>query len=654
MDNFINFIGNKVPAQSISTDKWKILIVDDEQDIHKITKLVLKPLIYDNRSVEFFSAYSAVEAFSVLEKEPQIAIVLLDVVMETDDAGLVLVKRIREELKNSKVRIILRTGQPGQAPEKSVISKYDINDYKEKTELTTTKLFTSVISSLRSYRDIKTLDDQKKIIEEKSFLNQFILNSMPCKTLLINEEGTAISCTHFNDDKGDKNWICVKSDGKCTEHCNWLNMNIPLSSSEQKRWEYKTGNKTYEVCYFPTENDIRLVYAFDISERVRVEMERSSFEAQLVQSQKMEAVGLLASGIVHDFNNYLTAISGFAQMINSGRGVKTGKNYATRIVSTVGKASKLVSRLLTFSRIGKGEMQPIRISTLLEDCIELLKPKCKLVKIKLLDSTSNLYVYGDLNTIQNSLLNLGINSIDAMPQGGNLIYKLDVFSDNDFGGLYLTVEVTDDGIGISDDIKKRVFEPFFTTKEEGKGTGLGLAGAYGCIRKHNGIISLESSLGEGTTFKILLPILRHSNINSPINMACSIPERETKASVVLCTNDSITIDTLKPLIESLGHIVDLYPLDSSTMDRISKGSNKGDLLIIDIEDMQEPEQSLVINSLQKDYIKPILFLSDRDKYIVPLDGAENKVFLRKPFDYHQFYNSFAGALDLGINKNTKG
>lgn len=161
MESYLNFVDSHV-SQDLSANKaWKVLVVDDEEDIHKITRLVLKPLTFDNCSLDFIHAYSAKEAFSILKSTPDIAIVLLDVVMETDDAGLVLVERIREELNNKLIRIILRTGQPGQAPEKSVISKYDINDYKEKTELTTTKLFTTIISSLRSYRDLLSLESHK-------------------------------------------------------------------------------------------------------------------------------------------------------------------------------------------------------------------------------------------------------------------------------------------------------------------------------------------------------------------------------------------------------------------------------------------------------------------------------------------------------------
>jgi len=146
------------PKESIHENPWTILIVDDDEEIHTVTKLVLKNYRFAEQPLRFLDAYSCKEAKEILDKEPNIALALLDVVMEEDDAGLSLVKYIRETLDNQLTRLVLRTGQPGQAPEETVISTYDINDYKDKTELTATKLKTLMYSTLRSYRDITALN----------------------------------------------------------------------------------------------------------------------------------------------------------------------------------------------------------------------------------------------------------------------------------------------------------------------------------------------------------------------------------------------------------------------------------------------------------------------------------------------------------------
>lgn len=159
---------------------WKILVVDDDSEVHAVTRLALAKLRFAGRGVRLLGAYSAAAAADILQGEADIALILLDVVMETDDAGLKLVRRIRDEFGNHAVRIILRTGQPGQAPEEDVIVDYDINDYKAKTELTTQKLFTTVVAALRAYAHIMALETNRrglqKIIDSTDRL--FELHSM--------------------------------------------------------------------------------------------------------------------------------------------------------------------------------------------------------------------------------------------------------------------------------------------------------------------------------------------------------------------------------------------------------------------------------------------------------------------------------------------
>lgn len=171
---FLDDADDAEPDAPAVGNRWKMLIVDDEPEVHSITKLVLADFVYKGRPAHFISAHSAAEARAILARETDIAMILLDVVMETDDAGLKLVHHIREELKNRHVRIILRTGQPGQAPERAVILDYDINDYKAKTQLTAQQLFTTTVAALRSYEDIMAIEANRrglaKIIEASSSL----------------------------------------------------------------------------------------------------------------------------------------------------------------------------------------------------------------------------------------------------------------------------------------------------------------------------------------------------------------------------------------------------------------------------------------------------------------------------------------------------
>jgi response regulator RpfG family c-di-GMP phosphodiesterase len=152
--------------KAVTRTPWKILIVDDEQEIHNVTKMVLRGVTYKGKGLQFLHAYTAKSAVEIISENSDTAIILLDVVMEQDDAGLNIIHTIREDLNNKLVRIIIRTGQPGQAPEKKVIVDYDINDYREKTELTSQKLFSTVIASLRAYENILTIDMNRKGLEK--------------------------------------------------------------------------------------------------------------------------------------------------------------------------------------------------------------------------------------------------------------------------------------------------------------------------------------------------------------------------------------------------------------------------------------------------------------------------------------------------------
>jgi diguanylate cyclase len=145
----------------INLDRWKVIIADDEPDVHRATQIALGNLIFEGKPVVFVSAYSGEECKQLINVHTDAALILLDVVMETNDAGLRLVKYIREELDNHQIRIVLRTGNSGEAPEDSVILNYDINDYKLKVELTRQNLLTTLLASLRAYRDIITIEHQK-------------------------------------------------------------------------------------------------------------------------------------------------------------------------------------------------------------------------------------------------------------------------------------------------------------------------------------------------------------------------------------------------------------------------------------------------------------------------------------------------------------
>lgn len=207
------FLAEDEPAEYLleqTLGEWHLLIVDDDEEIHTVTKLALSDLTVLGKQLIFHHAYSGKEAITFLKQRPDIALVLLDVVMESDDAGLKVVKQIRDELGMDEIRIVLRTGQPGYAPEESVIKEYDINDYKTKTELTRSKLVTSIIASLRSYQQIRTINQNRlglqKIINaganllEQHSLHEFSEGVVTQISSLIGLHAEGVLCAQIEDD----------------------------------------------------------------------------------------------------------------------------------------------------------------------------------------------------------------------------------------------------------------------------------------------------------------------------------------------------------------------------------------------------------------------------------------------------------------------
>jgi PAS domain S-box-containing protein len=264
----------------------------------------------------------------------------------------------------------------------------------------------------------------------------------------------------------------------------------------------------------------------EIKERKQAEAESQKLQDQLLQSQKMEAVGRLTAGIAHDFNNLLMVINGYAdQLQDEMRPEDPLRKPIDKIAQAGWHAADLVSQLMSFSR--KQIMQPktLNLSQVVADIHTMLQRTIGediQMETKL---AANLWsVEADPSQLQQVLVNLVVNARDAMPGGGTLTIETSNTSLNEefsadhidvCPGDYVLVTVSDTGRGMSDDIKSRLFEPFFTTKELGQGTGLGLATVYGIVKQSGGHIWIDSTEGQGSTFRVYLPRAKADNRNQP-------------------------------------------------------------------------------------------------------------------------------------------
>jgi signal transduction histidine kinase len=246
-------------------EKWRILIVDDEEDVHTLTHFALDDYLYQDKHLEFISAHSAQEAKAILDQYSDIAVILLDVVMEATDAGLQLVHYIRETLQNRFVRIILRTGQPGHAPEKEVISRYDINDYKNKTELTDKKLFTVMTASLRAYSDLMELEFYRQHLEDQVAQRTFELQEKNQELMALNQE-----LSKLNQEKTE--FLRVAAD----------NIKNPLSSIQELSLLIQ---RSFEI--FPKPKLLKLVRIIEVSSQRMVGLIKNLLDANAIESGEL-------------------------------------------------------------------------------------------------------------------------------------------------------------------------------------------------------------------------------------------------------------------------------------------------------------------------------------------------------------------------------
>jgi PAS domain S-box-containing protein len=292
----------------------------------------------------------------------------------------------------------------------------------------------------------------------------------------------------------------------------------------------------------------------DISALVRNISDRKLLEEQLRQSQKMEAIGLLAGGVAHDFNNILMVIMGYGNMLkmdNNLDALQLGK--IDQILSSADKAAHLTQGLLAFSRRQVLAPKAVDLNDITRNVhIFIARIIGEDIHFKTSSYGAGLTVYADKGQIEQVLINLATNARDAMPKGGILtigtgLQSVETPRDSEYGstdpGCYAVITISDTGCGMDENVRKRIFEPFFTTKEVGKGTGLGMAIVYGILKQHNGFIEVYSEPGCGSTFKIFLPI-HQTEQSVALAEAAPAPMPQGGTETILLAEDDVDVCNL--------------------------------------------------------------------------------------------------------------
>ncbi|HSP93689.1 MAG TPA: PAS domain S-box protein [Thermoanaerobaculia bacterium] len=306
-------------------------------------------------------------------------------------------------------------------------------------------------------------------------------------------------------------------------------------------------------------------FVHDVSERKKSEEEKRRLQEQLVQAQKMEAVGQLAGGIAHDFNNLLTAITGYSELLLGELPPEDlRRSHAEEIRKAGERAASLTQQLLAFSRRQVLEPKVLDVNVVVSDIERMLRRLIgEHIELKTRKTPDVWKVKADPGQIEQAILNLVLNARDAMPSGGTLaIETSNAELDQEFArshvptqpGSYVMVAVSDTGVGISDDVKARLFEPFFTTKERGKGTGLGLSTTYGIIKQSGGYLWCDSEVGRGTTFQVLLPRVEEP-VSEVVERKTSPPIHPGDETVLLVEDEPEVRSLVQRILKTQGYTV---------------------------------------------------------------------------------------------------
>ncbi|MBT8370001.1 MAG: response regulator [Deltaproteobacteria bacterium] len=380
--------------------------------------------------------------------------------------------------------------------------------------------------------------------------------------------------------------------------------------------------------------------ARDISARIEAEKEKKQLESRLIHSQKMQAVGTLAGGIAHDFNNLLMGIQGYISLmrLQTNQDDKNSE-YIQGIENAVMNAANLTNQLLGFARKGKYTLKQACLNNIVENSTKMFTRTRKEIVIhkKLQDQIWSIKV--DPGQIEQVLINLYLNAWHAMPAGGDIYIQTEnIFLSHAYcqpfgvsAGNYVKISVTDTGVGIAAENIERIFEPFFTTKDVGKGTGLGLASAYGIIKNHKGIIRVYSEQNHGTTFNIYLP-----SSDIPVEKDIEIPSELLKGneSILLVDDEEGTLQVEILMLKKLGYTVFPARSGQEAVRLYKQKAMKLDLVALDVimPDMNGRETYDALKKINSE-VKVLLVSGYAiNNQIEELMDQGCQGFIQKPFD----------------------
>jgi len=628
-------------------EKRRVLVVDDENLILKIISDILLKEGYDVKT-----AFNCEKALQLL-KEESFHVILTDIRMPEKN-GIDLLEEVRTF--NPDIPVIIMTGFASLVTAVEAV-RYGAFDYLTKP-LDYNKLKSVIKHAVDKY---ELVSENKRLLKELKELNA----TLELKVRERNRDlENTLSSTHESIVTTDKD-LTIKSANPKTveifgEDCvgrklsdivQGINFDsivpqILSRPSYTTKHELRYGDRFLEISLSPLV-DFETHDIFGVIAVTEDITEKKKLEAQLIQSTKMSAVGQLAAGIAHEFNNILTGIIGYTSFAMSRTSIDQVRRDLRIVEKASNRAVEIVNKLLSFSRQKEERFQLASIDEVIEDTIVLIEHTFQSDKIKILRYYGKIPpIRMNVSEIQQVILNLVINSKHAMPEGGVIAINTEL-KDN-----YVKIDFSDTGIGIPKENLPRIFEPFFTTKGKDSsksGTGLGLSVAYAIIERHGGKIELTSEVGKGTTFTIWLPNIQRLsnglNVASQQKYDTNKPKQtERKGSILIVDDEEFVCDIIQESLSSIGHNIVIANSGETAVELLSKSHfdivflnlgmpGKGGLEVLrEIKTLNPSSVVVVISGKAEDGI-----LEE-----VTTEGAFS--FISKPFTAHQIQDTVARIL----------